>query len=230
MIPVAKTQGKTLSFEELCNEIIDSAKTATVNNRVLAHAILLYNSRHSALIKLLKDEDHYRALDVMSGRYLNIYHAIPKSTKSSIKNLDNYCFDGDKKKQMLGFMNSAKVSIIDDEPLYSSIIDKFREKFNIHNNINNPVLLFFSSINVDITEDFYTIILKGKTPYEILDDLKQIIESVEETLEHVDDNYIENQNDHLFRIMQSLKNYNFKRYTRDVSDSTIFKFLSFLKP
>lgn len=219
MVTIAKRIDENLDFENLCQDIIDKSNQAINDKKVLTHSILLYTSRHGHLARMLSDRYLYEALNEISGRYLNIYHAEAKIQYNNNSNLE-----------MMGFMNSLDVNVYRDRNEYNSVIDKFRYEFNISSNINNPILFFFTSNDGESFDNTYTVVLRGRNADEHYNDLTQIIESVTNAINEVVDENISNQNEILNLAIEHIDVFKFKRVIKRTTDSSIFQILSFLKP
>lgn len=219
MVSIAKNKERELDFKSLCEDIISKSKNAINDKKVLAHSVLLYTGRHGHLARMLNDDYFYNALNEASGRYLNIYHA-----KSEIDNSNEDSF------RSIGFMTSFDVNVYRDNKEYNSIIDKFRQEYNITANINNPVLFFFTSKDAERFGNTYTVIQRGDNADDYYNELIAIIESVTNAIENVIDENIENQNEILNLAIENIKNYKFKRVIQRVTNSSIFQIIGFLKP
>lgn len=74
MFPVIlNSTGENVEFAHFYENLIDICNSHRAENRALVFAIIVYNFHDAHLIKVLRDDDYWRSLHELSGKYISIF-------------------------------------------------------------------------------------------------------------------------------------------------------------
>jgi hypothetical protein len=77
------------SFEQFGHDFVEICRSHHQENRALAFAFILYDFNHPEIIKILRDQDYWNALDDISGKFLTVFSFHHSDQRSRLDNLTN---------------------------------------------------------------------------------------------------------------------------------------------
>lgn len=188
-------------FEKICNDYYNKLK-------VLSFAMILYDESIPEFVKLLRDNDYWKALDKSSGDKLIIF-TLRDEQESAFTNSIRY----------LVSMPSA-----DYDKSYSSIIKKL---FNDEKLLVYPSVLFFQIFKNEIC-DYRIIPLKRSDIHSSFTALQNLFTSIATVLDKILPQYYSNQREIFELIKTELLNQKYTLYIKRGTKS-IYELVSILK-
>ncbi|MCL2623545.1 MAG: hypothetical protein FWD31_07770 [Planctomycetaceae bacterium] len=163
MIPIVISEGKGFdeySFGEYLTQLCRQHKS---EERALAFAFIVYDFANPTIAKILKDEDHWNALDYISGHKLSVFYI----------DSQNHCY-GNRQKQRhsealrqqeeFKAKNRDMLSFLYPVPMEPTPTDNaiglIKNVFELDENIKTPFVLFFQIDNHDMISDLFIVGLK----------------------------------------------------------------------
>lgn len=179
MVPIVKCNQQEFGFNQFLKDITRKTQEAIREKRVLTHCVLVYSRANPIISKIIFNNRFYEALDEITNRYINIYHAdsTPKTNTSQPT-----------AKRFSYMRNLDSLNIYADKDKNREIIREMNKLFGLNMDDHNPVLFFFHLDGNDIKGNFCLEIEESDTDTTFLELKKIVLEVVAAVREVTNDN------------------------------------------
>jgi hypothetical protein len=222
MVVIAKSNEREFGFNQFIKDIVRKTQEAIRNKQVLTHCILIYSRANPIVSKILSTNLFYEALDEITGRYINIYHAdsTPKAKPSKINEQATTTF---------GYMDKLNhLNIYTDREQNRDIIEQMKKQFSINLDNHNPILFFFH-LDGEIINGNMCLEFEEGDEASTFKELKNIVLTVVSAVRNVTDDNTGNQFD-IFNLAQDkLKTYKMVKRLQKVAASPLLNVALALK-
>lgn len=171
------SNGKGLSFNSFKDNLIEICNDHRNNEKALMFALIIYDFENPQLPIILQNEDYWRSLNQISGKYISVFSLNYKKPKK-IKKSRSYSDTGSK---YTSFLTSIPTDLFPSEGTELLINKYFVDKSD---KIEYPAILFFQVDNNEVTESFIVELKEEETEKAYLE-LKEILKVVSQALEKV---------------------------------------------
>lgn len=196
---ISFTDGAPLGPDDIAIHFISDCKKLSEDYDLLTFAFIIYNNTNPEIVKLLRDDDYWLALDITSGDRLMVMELCDKSNENhSGNNLESKIIDNYKPR-----IESSKAQVNYTEFMNALFGESFVPIY--------PSIIFFQIFNNTIHE-YKVITLPEKVKGESFTYLKKLFISIDSVLKYVKKENYKNKIEIFQLVEQELKNSKLKYY------------------
>jgi hypothetical protein len=176
MIPIRYENNKNLeelTSEELYGKILKICKEHHAEKRALAFAFILFDFHNPQISKVLSDFKYWKALDVLSGKFLSVFHL----------HTNEEFFAED-----LARFNGVEMRNLYRMDFESVKLERIKHFISPQSEIKIPSILFFQTDGTMVV-DYYVIELREETIEASFIEIKNYIKAAVDSLKKVDSEY-----------------------------------------
>lgn len=227
---ISTESGENLSKEDFISKILKVCREHHEAKRALAFAFLVYDTEDASIIKVLKDNIYWEALNKVAGRFLTVFY-VESSHPVALKPSDSSESRASHSEQHFGYMTAVDLRGLGADRVKETVLGSF----GLSSDLKTPFVLFFQT-DGELVLDHFAVTLHSDKIEESFLELKSHIGSAVSSVKEVQE---KNFNNHqpIFELIKNevKKGVRVKFFTKKVlpgvSTGTIvslFKYLSSL--
>jgi len=212
---IARSKNNQYSFNQFIQDIKKKTNKAIYEDHVIVHCILIYSKLNPIISKIINDKYLYQALDEISNRYINIYHA--DATLPDEKFTTKY------------ISTIGELNIYNNNDTNNTINRRLKNMFNLKITDNNPALLLFQLDGENIVNSF-CIEIREQNEQETFFLMKEILNVIIKAIESISKNNINNQKEIFSIVKKKLKKYTVIKKLTSLATNPLVNIALALKP
>ena len=201
-IPIVLNKDGSFNSDSFVYYMTNLIKQLKEEKLALAFAFLVFDFSNYTINQILKNEDYWNSLHVISGRYLSIFYINSQSSFYMQKKVDLY-LETVEGRELIGNDASPffKSSIYKEPTPEDNALAFVKDKFKVNNDINLPFVIFFQT-NEDQITDSFIVGLKEDRLEEAFLELKFHIENAVKAISEVKSEYYGNHQE-IFNLLKN---------------------------